>query len=86
MSAQTGERSATPTQYLSQDQQWQAFAEEVINQDKSSFAAKGLKEQMALIKDATDYLWYTIRYCDTYSSIYSSTSIASAESLLSLQI
>ncbi|XP_042380353.1 beta-galactosidase 7-like [Zingiber officinale] len=62
VSAQTRERSATPIQYLSQDQQWQAFADEVISQNKSSFTAKELKEQMSLIKDATDYLWYTISY------------------------
>lgn len=61
VSAQFGDRSATPVQYLDQDQQWQAFADQVCDQNKASFAAKGLLEQMATTKDVTDYLWYTIR-------------------------
>ncbi|XP_042397256.1 beta-galactosidase 7-like [Zingiber officinale] len=62
VSAQFGDRSATPVQYLNQDQQWQAFADQVCDQNKASFAAKGLLEQMATTKDVTDYLWYTISY------------------------
>ncbi|WOL16069.1 beta-galactosidase 7 isoform X1 [Canna indica] len=62
VNAQYGERSANPVQYLNQNQQWRAFAEEVPSTKQNSLVAEGLLEQMSTTKDVTDYLWYTISY------------------------
>ena len=41
---------------------WETFNEDLTSlDDRSTFTAVGLLEQINVTRDATDYLWYTTR-------------------------
>lgn len=60
--AQYGVRSAKPVQYLNRAETWGAFMDGVPDINGASSRENKLLEQMTMIKDATDYLWYTTSY------------------------
>lgn len=39
---------------------WNSYREELVYSDKS-FTSTGLREQIGVTRDATDYLWYTTK-------------------------
>lgn len=61
VTAQHTKRLSTVERYLSGRRDWEGFMDEISNNDKKSFSANVLLDQMNATKDETDYFWYSIR-------------------------
>ncbi|GFY85422.1 glycosyl hydrolase family 35 protein [Actinidia rufa] len=62
VSTQYNTRSTVPVIKLGSAERWEEFKEVVPNFDETSLRANTLLEQMNTTKDASDYLWYTLRF------------------------
>ncbi|XP_057490523.1 beta-galactosidase 16 isoform X1 [Actinidia eriantha] len=62
VSTQYNTRSTVPVINFGSAERWEEFKEVVPNFDETSLRANTLLEQMNTTKDASDYLWYTLRF------------------------
>lgn len=61
VTAQNGTRSAKIVDHLKNAERWKVFSEEIASIRNAEFTTNQLLEQMSTTKDATDYLWYSVR-------------------------